>query len=152
MTWYWASSVKWLGWPQVCNMVVVNSCAETSQPSERVWVLGLSVLHPLHCYQTSALSGYLINLFVLSSEIPAKMASEAVGAFQSAPIPSAPWLWRIASPVSCKQPLLHKLIASLSHLLTERLGECFNCTHLCPDCKNIIDTQSRLRGILRDWW
>lgn len=69
------------------------------------------------------------------------MSSETAGACQSAPIPSACWPQTVASTVGCKQPLLHKLIDFLSHLLTARVQNASPALICAKDFKNIIDTQ-----------
>lgn len=69
------------------------------------------------------------------------MSSETRGPFQFTLIPSACRLPAVASIVGCKQPLLHKLTAFLSHLLTARVQNSLPALICVNNFKNIIDTK-----------
>lgn len=69
------------------------------------------------------------------------MSSETRGPFQFILIPSACWLQAVASIVACKEPLLHKLTAFLSHLLTARVQNSLPALICANDFANIIDTK-----------
>lgn len=62
------------------------------------------------------------------------------GTFSVHSLPSARWLQAVSSIVGCKQPLLHKLTAFLSHLLTARLQNSLPALICANNFENIIDT------------
>lgn len=125
-------------WPKRLNSYLL---CQTLWLNGRIQIPGLSAWQPFHYSQTSIFSWYLTKLLGLSSELWAKMSSETRGPFQFPLIPSACRLPAVASIVGCKQPLLHKLTAFLSHLLTARVQNSLPALICVNNFKNIIDTK-----------
>lgn len=91
----------------------------------------------------SNLSTFLIfdNLVKIVFRNTSKNVKGDSGSFSVRSITSACWPQTVASTVGCKQPLLHKLIDFLSHLLTARVQNALPALICAKDFKNIIDTQ-----------